>query len=50
MAMQLDRVVPFGRSLEEYKLMFDLSTEDLQQQILGVGDGPASFNAEGSKI
>jgi len=50
MVMQLDRVVPFGRSLGEYKLMFDLSTQDLQQKILGVGDGPASFNAEGTEI
>jgi len=50
MVMQLDSVVPFGRSLDEYKLMFDLSPKDLQQKILGVGDGPASFNAEGTKI
>ena len=49
MVMQLDRVVPFGRSLDEYKLMFDLSSKDLQQNILGVGDGPASFNTEGTK-
>lgn len=46
--MKLAKVVPFGRSFEEYKLMFDLSAEDLQQRILGVGDGPASFNAEGT--
>ena len=50
MVMQLDRVVPFGRSLEEYKLMFDLSPANLQRHILGVGDGPASFNAEGTKL
>ena len=50
MVVQLDEVVPFGRSLDEYKLMFDLSPKDLQQKILGVGDGPASFNAEGTKI
>ena len=49
MVVQLDRVVPFGRSLEEYKLMFDLSSKDLEKKILGVGDGPASFNAEGTK-
>jgi hypothetical protein len=48
MVMKLDKVVPFGRSLDEYKKMFNLSTEDLQQRILGVGDGPASFNAEGT--
>jgi hypothetical protein len=48
MVMKLDKVVPFGRSLDEYIKMFDLSAEDLQQRILGVGDGPASFNAEGT--
>ena len=48
MVMKLDKVVPFGRSLDEYTKMFNLSSEDLQQNILGVGDGPASFNAEGT--
>ncbi|HEY9769339.1 MAG TPA: SAM-dependent methyltransferase [Coleofasciculaceae cyanobacterium] len=48
MVMKLDKVVPFGRSLDEYTKMFDLSSEDLQKGILGVGDGPASFNAEGT--
>lgn len=48
--MQLEKVVPFGRSLDEYIKMFDLSPNDLQQRILGVGDGPASFNAEGTKV
>ena len=48
MVMKLDKVVPFGRSLNEYTKMFSLSTEDLQKSILGVGDGPASFNAEGT--
>lgn len=46
MAVQLDSVVPFGRSLEEYKSMFMLSGFDLERAIVGVGDGPASFNAE----
>jgi hypothetical protein len=49
MAMQLDGVVPFGRSLKEYTLMFNLSAADLAQRILGVGDGPASFNAEATQ-
>ncbi|MGL5835738.1 MAG: SAM-dependent methyltransferase, partial [Waterburya sp.] len=48
MVMKLDKVVPFGRSLDEYIKMFNLTSEDLQQSILGVGDGPASFNAEGT--
>lgn len=46
MAMQLDKVVPFGRSLDEYRQMFALSEDDLARNIIGVGDGPASFNAE----
>jgi hypothetical protein len=44
--MQLKEIVPWGRTLAEYKLMFDLSDSDLTKQILGCGDGPASFNAE----
>lgn len=46
MAMTLDQVVPWGRSLAEYQHMFDLSPQALQGKILGCGDGPASFNAE----
>jgi len=46
MAMTLDQVVPWGRSLDEYQHMFDLSPQALQGKILGCGDGPASFNAE----
>ncbi|MEL6439539.1 MAG: SAM-dependent methyltransferase [Cyanobacteria bacterium J06621_8] len=49
MVMQLDQVVPLGRSLDEYLKMFALFGKDLQKTILGVGDGPASFNAEGTK-
>lgn len=44
--MQLEKVVPFGRSLDEYQRMFNLSPASLNQSILGAGDGPASFNAE----
>lgn len=46
MVMRLDKVVPFGRSLDEYRHMFALSDQDTARPILGVGDGPASFNAE----
>lgn len=46
MAMTLDQVIPWGRSLDEYQQMFDLSPHLLQGKILGCGDGPASFNAE----
>jgi SAM-dependent methyltransferase len=44
--MKLDEIVPWGRTLEEYKSMFSLSETDLSTRILGCGDGPASFNAE----
>lgn len=44
--MKLKEIVPWGRSLAEYKLMFALSESDLGRRILGCGDGPASFNAE----
>jgi hypothetical protein len=44
--MQLHDIVPWGRSLDEYRAMFALSEGDLQRRLLGCGDGPASFNAE----
>jgi hypothetical protein len=44
--MKLDEVVPWGRTFAEYQLMFNLSAADLNTQILGCGDGPASFNTE----
>ena len=47
MSIRLENVVPWGRSLAEYARMFDLSDGDLaSKSVLGVGDGPASFNAE----
>jgi hypothetical protein len=46
LSMKLEEVVPWGRTLSEYKLMFDLSAQDLNSKILGCGDGPASFNAQ----
>lgn len=45
MGFALDKVVPWGRSYEEYISMFDLSEADLQLRILGCGDGPAGFNS-----
>ncbi len=50
MAMKLSEIVPFGRSLDEYKSIFSLSSDDLKKNILGVGDGPASVNAEMSSV
>jgi len=44
--MELSNVVPWGRSLKEYKEMFALSNADLEKKILGCSDGPACFNAE----
>lgn len=46
MAFTLDDVVPWGRSFAEYQAMFDLSESDLEKNILGCSDGPASFNCE----
>jgi len=46
MAFILKQVVPWGRSADEYCHMFALNKADLSGQILGAGDGPASFNAE----
>ena len=46
MSVRLDQVIPWGRSIDEYRRMFDLSPADLRGRILGCGDGPASFNAE----
>lgn len=50
MVMHLEKVVPFGRSLAEYIGMFNLTAADLEKRILGVGDGPASFNAEATAL
>jgi hypothetical protein len=46
MPITLDQVVPWGRSLDEYVRMFDLSPADLELKILDCAGGPASFNAE----
>jgi hypothetical protein len=42
----IDRVYPWGRTLDEHRRMFALSDDDMRSRILGVADGPASFNAE----
>lgn len=46
MAFKLQSVVPWGRNLDEYISMFNLSDEDKKLKIAGFGDGPASFNCE----
>jgi hypothetical protein len=45
----LDQVVPWGRSLDEYRRMFALTEADLGARIVACGDGPASFNAEATR-
>ena len=45
----LDQVVPWGRSFDEYRLMFALTDAELGLRIIGCGDGPASFNAEATR-
>lgn len=46
MSVTLNQVIPWGRSLQEYTQMFNISDAELNSRILGVGDGPASFNSE----
>ena len=46
MTVTLDQVVPWGRTMDEYRSFFALTDGDLDGHILGCGDGPASFNAE----
>lgn len=46
MPFSLDRVAPWGRTLEEYQAMFSLSAADQYGRILDCGGGPASFNGE----
>ena len=43
--LSYDELKPWGRNLDEYRRMFALDG-DLDQRILGCGDGPASFNQE----
>ncbi|MFQ6758240.1 MAG: SAM-dependent methyltransferase [Deltaproteobacteria bacterium] len=45
MSFTLSKVVPWGRSYEEYISMFSLSPSELSKPILGCSDGPASFNS-----
>lgn len=44
MTFKYETVVPWGRSFEEYRRMFNLSDDELNLNIVGCGDGPASFN------
>jgi hypothetical protein len=45
--MEIENIVPWGRSLREYKEMFALTKEEINgKKILGCADGPSSFNTE----
>ncbi len=44
MGFTLDKVVPWGRSYDEYVRMFNFAEKDFDFRILGCGDGPAAFN------
>jgi len=46
MSFHYENIVPWGRSFDEYLDMFILSEDDLARDIVGVGDGPASFNVQ----
>ncbi len=50
MTIELTHVVPWGRTLDEYTCMFGLTSAEIDQRILGCGDGPASFNAEATAL
>ena len=50
MVFKLDKVVPWGRSYVDYCNMFGLRDHDLGLSILDCGGGPASFNAEMTKM
>ncbi|GAB1545263.1 SAM-dependent methyltransferase [Scytonema sp. NUACC21] len=46
MSVKLKKIVLWGRSLQEYIKMFDLTAEELKLTILDCGGGPSSFNTE----
>ena len=50
MAFKYSEAVPWGRSFDEYRRMFGLTEQELNLSIIGCGDGPASFNAEMSRL
>jgi SAM-dependent methyltransferase len=43
--MDSSAIVPYGRSFDEYCLMFSLGDQDAGKRIVGIGDGPSDFNA-----
>lgn len=45
MGLKLEKVIPWGRSFEEYVRMFNLTSSDCPLKILDCAAGPAAFNA-----
>ena len=50
MGFKLENVVPWGRSMQEYVRMFDLTPDELKLSILDCAGGPASFNFEMTRL
>ncbi|MDY6969740.1 MAG: SAM-dependent methyltransferase [Spirochaetota bacterium] len=50
MPFTLEKIVPWGRSFDEYVKMFNLTKQDLKLSILGCADGPSSFNHVMNKL
>jgi ubiquinone/menaquinone biosynthesis C-methylase UbiE len=46
MGIELNKVIPLGRKMDEIVAQFGLSETDLNQKILDVGGGPCSFVIE----
>jgi hypothetical protein len=46
MSVHFDQIVPWGRTREEYELMFGLSESDFSGGVLDCGGGPSSLTAE----
>ncbi len=45
--MELKNIVPWGRNMQEYMQIFNLTHDDIvNKKFLGCGDGPSSFNTE----
>lgn len=50
MPFQLEKVIPWGRSFDEYLSMFDLTPADLKLKIIDCAGGPASFNSQMNRL
>ena len=46
----LEQVVPWGRSMDEYLRLFDLSEDDVSKRGLDCAGGPASFKCEMTRL